>query len=178
MAFYQPTRQQHDVDPKLVILIVAIFLTLMSLFVVASFQNTKSKDRSVPDFVIAGNLKTPTDFTKLQGNATFTYPVIFATVRSSPLEAALNDLLKRPRSSGDYSEIPKGTQLLGVSVYNNTVTVNLSEEFASGGGSTSMIQRVEELKKTVAAFGKNYKLKISIHGKPIQYLGGEGLELG
>jgi spore germination protein GerM len=62
-------------------------------------------------------------------------------------------------------------------VHGNTVIVDLSSEFATGGGSTSMIQRVEELKRAIHKFNTNYELKIAVNGRVLKYLGGEGLEL-
>lgn len=101
---------------------------------------------------------------------------------ATPLKSALENLLRGPTAAeiraGHYSEIPKGTELLGVNKKNNTVTVDLSEEFASGGGSTSMLERVNELRHTVnSVTGHSTDLSIAINGKQMPVLGGEGLEV-
>lgn len=104
-----------------------------------------------------------------------------AKVQISSLEAVLEELLKRStaehKQTGVYSEIPSGTQLLGYSVQNNVVTVNLSKEFKQGAGATSAIERVEELKKAVRRVNPNYKLTIAVEGKPLTILTSDGLEL-
>ena len=101
--------------------------------------------------------------------------------RQEPLRFALDELLKGPRpeekSHGFYREIPQGTRLLSLRRSDGTVTVNLSRQFVSGGGSTSMTQRVEELKRTVYAVDRLHQLSLAIEGKPLETLGGEGLEV-
>jgi hypothetical protein len=106
-------------------------------------------------------------------------PKLTATATTSSLEAALTRMLQGNHgiNATTGSEIPKGTQLLGLSTEGNTVTVNLSKNFNTGGGSTSMIGRVAELQKVIHTINPNYRLKIAIEGKPIPYVGGEGLEL-
>jgi hypothetical protein len=193
MALYIPPVRQHSpFHMKWLILLVGTLLLLFGLFLL-SVVDTPVKQRIIPDWAVAAAslVEDPIDKIKhtnqpegTKRHVSMTAPIttqFTASVKITPLEAALTDLLKGPSTSeireGRYSEIPKGTQLLGVSVSNNTVLVNLSEEFASGGGSTSMIERVEELKATIKSIDSHYKLKIAINGQPIPYLGGEGLEL-
>jgi spore germination protein GerM len=102
-------------------------------------------------------------------------------LRREPIRFAVGELLKGPRpeekKQGFYSEIPAGTQLLGVNRHGSTLNIELSKKFASGGGSTSILQRVEELKRTVYALDRRRQLRVSIEGKPLDILGGEGLEV-
>ncbi|WP_303673743.1 GerMN domain-containing protein [Vampirovibrio chlorellavorus] len=108
-------------------------------------------------------------------------PRLTATATTSSLEAAITHLLQGQLGQGlkttAGSEIPKGTRLLGLWTQGNTVTVNLSKTFNTGGGATSMIGRVTELQKVVQSVNPGYRLKIAIEGKPVPYVGGEGLEL-
>jgi spore germination protein GerM len=101
--------------------------------------------------------------------------------REEPLRFALDELLKGPRpeekSKGFYTEIPPGTRLLSLKRSNGAITVNLSRQFVSGGGSTSMTQRVEEIKRTVYSVDRRHQLNLAIEGKPLEVLGGEGLEV-
>lgn len=101
--------------------------------------------------------------------------------REEPLRFALDELLKGPRpeekSKGFYSEIPPGTRLLSVKKSDGSITVNLSRQFVSGGGSTSMTQRVEEIKRTVYSVDRRHQLNLAVEGKPLETLGGEGLEV-
>lgn len=103
------------------------------------------------------------------------------TATTSGLESAIEQVLRNQDNQGHIlnraSEIPNGTHLLGLWQTGNTITVNLSQAFNTGGGATSMLGRVAELRQTVKRINPNYRLKIAIEGKPVPYLGGEGLEL-
>jgi spore germination protein GerM len=78
------------------------------------------------------------------------------------------------------STIPKGTKLRSLEVRSDGVHVNLSREFRSGGGSTSMIYRIAQTIYTASSLNPDEKIFISIEGQPIDRdypLGGEGLIL-
>jgi hypothetical protein len=100
----------------------------------------------------------------------------------SPIAAewTLEQQLKGPTPSetkqGLYSEIPKGTRLLGVTETPKAVIINLSKEFATSGGSTSQQQRWQEFAATLKGLGYKKPMAIHIEGKPMTALGGEGLE--
>ncbi|MBW4594082.1 MAG: GerMN domain-containing protein [Brasilonema angustatum HA4187-MV1] len=93
------------------------------------------------------------------------------------LEGAFQQLLAGPTESSETTTIPQGTKLLGVKAASDGVHVNLSEEFESGGGSSSMMGRVGQVLYTATAVDKNAKVYIEVNGKPLETLGGEGLEL-
>lgn len=189
MALYiPPVRHRHHISPELLLMILGLLLLLVTLFMF-SIPDRTPKERFAPDSAIAATTiidHKPDDIDiaaqpQMKGSVTMAAPLVTpqltATIIKTSLEASLRDLLNRPNVAGQYSEIPSGTQLLGVTVKNNTVTVDLSEEFATGGGSTSIIGRVEELKKTVTQVNMDYQVKIAINGKLVEYLGGEGLEV-
>ena len=90
------------------------------------------------------------------------------------LEAAFKVLLQKQNTS---SAIPKGTKILGTKVEKDTVRINLSNEFTSGGGSASMTGRVGQVVYTATALNPKAKVYISVNGKQLDVLGGEGLEL-
>jgi len=102
-------------------------------------------------------------------------------LQKQPIRFAVGELLKGPneteKKKGFFTEIPSGTELLGVSRRQSVITVDMTKKFASGGGSTSMTQRVEQLKRTVYALDKKHQLRVSIEGKPLDVMGGEGLEV-
>jgi len=93
------------------------------------------------------------------------------------LQAAFNSLLAGPKDATVSSEIPKGTKLRGLSVKNDGVYVDLSAEFTSGGGSNSMTGRLGQVIYTATSLQPNTKVWISVEGKPLELLGGEGLEV-
>jgi spore germination protein GerM len=106
-------------------------------------------------------------------------PVKVASVLpNQPLEAAFQSLLAGPPAEAAGSTtIPKGTKLLGLKSKNDEVHVNLSEDFTSGGGSTSMMGRVGQVVYTATTLNPKAKVYIDVNGKPLDVLGGEGLEL-
>ncbi len=93
------------------------------------------------------------------------------------LQAAFQRLLEGPTEGSESTTIPQGTKVLGVNVENNNVRVNLSEEFTSGGGSSSMIGRVGQIVYTATTLNPNANVYIEVDGKQLEVLGGEGLEL-
>lgn len=182
MAFSHPSRHLPKFNMELLILGIAAVLLLIGLLVMHLSQNLP-RERAVPQPVVAGS-SLPIYFSKLQGTQSITEPSLH-TIRSaenaSALEAAISELLAGPsqseREAGYYTEIPQGTQLLNITDEGNRITINLSREFTLGGGSTSMLQRVEELKSTVRAIENNKQLTIVVEGHPLNTLGGEGLEI-
>lgn len=94
------------------------------------------------------------------------------------LQAAFNRLLAGPTDTATVSStIPEGTKLRGVKIQNDGIHVNLSEEFTTGGGSDSMTGRVAQVLYTATSLQPTAKVWIDVEGKPLEVLGGEGLEL-
>jgi germination protein M len=95
--------------------------------------------------------------------------------------AAMKALLEGPTAAekevGMVSNVPEGTTFLGLDIENGVATVDLSKEYASGGGSLSMFMRLAEVVFALTQFptvgGVNFKLD----GEAIDVLGGEGLIL-
>ncbi|MEH2417179.1 GerMN domain-containing protein [Nostoc sp.] len=106
-------------------------------------------------------------------------PVKVASVQpNQALEAAFQSLLAGPKAGTDSTTtIPKATKLLGLKAENDEVHVNLSEDFTSGGGSTSMMGRVGQVVYTATTLNPKAKVYIDVNGKPLDVLGGEGVEL-
>ena len=96
------------------------------------------------------------------------------------LTIAVQNLLSAKPSGDLSSTIPKGTKLLSLQVRADGVHVDLSPEFRSGGGSTSMIYRVAQVIYTSTSLDPNQKVFISVGGQSMDSnhpLGGEGLIL-
>lgn len=95
-------------------------------------------------------------------------------------EAMLSSAFKRllsgnPRDEGYTSAIPEGTKLLGLSVKNKEVSINLSREFTRGGGTASMTSRLGQIIYTASSLEPQTKIRILVEGEPLEVLGGEGL---
>lgn len=181
MAFTHPARTHHHMNPELMRIIIATILLLLSLMLINMMQSA-SRERTVPAPAVA--VQPQVYFTKVQGMTSITEPVarqIGSMAQAPMLEATLRELLKGPtaeeKAQGFYTEIPKGTRLLGLYHAGNTITVNLSREFAEGGGATTIIQRVAELRRTVQGIEPGHIIEIAIEGQSATTLGSDGLEL-
>lgn len=103
---------------------------------------------------------------------------VAANQPNQALERAFQALLEGPPNQGtDSTTIPQGTKLLGLKVEGDEVHVNLSDSFTSGGGSTSMVGRVGQVVYTASSMNPKAKVYIDVNGKPLEVLGGEGVEL-
>lgn len=94
------------------------------------------------------------------------------------LKVALNQVITEPTTKPDlYSAIPPNTKILDFSVKGKEIHLNLSQEFTSGGGTASMTGRVVQVLYTATSLDPDANLYLSVAGKPVNYLGGEGLEI-
>jgi hypothetical protein len=100
---------------------------------------------------------------------------------TTPATASLKALLAGPtaaeQTAGLGTTIPVGTRLLGLSIADSTARVDLSGEFASGGGSLSMTARVAQVVYTLTRFPTIRDVEFLVDGEPIEALGGEGVVL-
>lgn len=91
------------------------------------------------------------------------------------LSAAVNTLLNDAPNQQVLTGIPKGTTLRSLKVKSDSVYVDLSKAFVSGGGSLSMTGRLGQILYTATSLNPNAKVYLSVEGKPLTVLGGEGL---
>ncbi|MGF1518418.1 MAG: GerMN domain-containing protein [Nodosilinea sp.] len=98
---------------------------------------------------------------------------------SDRVAAVFSNLLSKPGdpSQEAFTTIPEQTQLLSASVDADGVHVDLSGDFETGGGSAAMIGRLGQVIYTATAFDPAAPVWISVEGKPLTLLGGEGLEV-
>jgi germination protein M len=101
-------------------------------------------------------------------------------VESDDADAALAALLEGPdgfeTDIGMGTEIPDGTELLGVEVDDGTATVDLSSDFEAGGGSLSMQMRVAQVVFTLTALDDVESVTITLDGDAVDGIGGEGVQ--
>ncbi|MEC4985996.1 MAG: GerMN domain-containing protein [Oscillatoria sp. PMC 1068.18] len=93
------------------------------------------------------------------------------------LESAFKRLLAGPSEETFSTTIPDGTTLRSLTLENDGVHVNLSEEFTTGGGTASMTGRVAQVIYTATSLDANAPVWIEVEGKTLEVLGGEGLLL-
>lgn len=94
---------------------------------------------------------------------------------------AARELVRGPsdaeRARGLSSTIPVGTQVLGLTIEGATAVVDLSAEFASGGGTASMMGRAAQVVFTLTQFPNVEAVEFRIEGESQVILGGEGIEI-
>ena len=81
------------------------------------------------------------------------------------------------RAAGLTSSVPVDTTVRGIALDEGTATVDLSREFASGGGTLSMTSRVAQVVYTLTQFRTITAVEFELEGEPLDVLGGEGLLL-
>ncbi|MCU0551152.1 MAG: GerMN domain-containing protein [Leptolyngbya sp. Prado105] len=91
------------------------------------------------------------------------------------LTAAVNTLLSNPPNKDLMSGIPQGTQLRSLKVKSDSIYVDLTKPFTAGGGSLSMTGRLAQILYTATSLDPQAKVFLSVEGKPLTVLGGEGL---
>jgi hypothetical protein len=95
--------------------------------------------------------------------------------------AALEALFEGPESfemeSGVGTAVPRGTQLLGLTIDEGIAVVDLTSEFESGGGSFSMFMRLAQVVCTLDQFPTVDGVLFKLDGQPVDIFSGEGLIL-
>lgn len=97
----------------------------------------------------------------------------------SRISTAITELLKGPskkeKKEGFYTEIPLATKLIAIKESHESVIIDLSKDFESGGGSTSMIMRLKQLVNTALDAAKDKPVYLELNDKKIDFIGGEGV---
>lgn len=93
------------------------------------------------------------------------------------LTALFDGPTAQEQAEGYFTEIPKGTKLVDVKDDKKGLTVSLSPQFTSGGGSNSMTQRIGQVVKTIENTKPSKPVWLSVSGKTLTTLGGEGLNV-
>jgi len=136
--------------------------------------------KPTPSPLLSTEQKAAVYWLQATGSSLKLVPTTITTTADQPstaLEAAFNSLLAGPKDQAVSTTIPKGTKLLGLKTEQDGVHVNLSKEFTTGGGSASMIGRVAQVIYTATSMQPTAQVWIEVEGKPLEVLGGEGLEL-
>jgi germination protein M len=97
------------------------------------------------------------------------------SVGAASMQALLEGPTGAEHAAGMTGAIPGGTTLLGLDIKNGVATVDLSKEYASGGGSLSMMMRLAQVVFTLTQFPSVQGVSFMLDGKPIDVLGGEGI---
>jgi spore germination protein GerM len=86
--------------------------------------------------------------------------------------AALRALLEGPSddevADGVGTQIPPGTDLIGLAIADSVATVNLTKDYFSGGSAVSEWTRLGQVVWTISQFATVDGVEISLDGKPIR----------
>ena len=97
---------------------------------------------------------------------------------NSCFKFAIKELISAPtkweKSKGFTSEIPVGTKILSIRESSNSIMIDLSQNFESGGGAESTYTRVKQIIKTANA-NTSIPTYLYINGKQANVIGGEGI---
>lgn len=105
----------------------------------------------------------------------FLYPIAVDPLGGADeIEATLRTLLEL---AGFDTGIPEGSTIESLSVDGSTAVVDLSEEFAAGGGSFSMMARLAQLTFTLTALDGIDDVLLVDEGEPVEVFSAEGLVL-
>jgi hypothetical protein len=103
-------------------------------------------------------------------------PTIEAAARTA-MELLLEGPSDEEMEADVATLIPEGTELLDISLKNGVATVDLSDEYESGGGSLSMRMRLAQVVYTLTQFGSVDGVDFRIEGEPVESFSGEGIVL-
>lgn len=110
---------------------------------------------------------------------------VLRTVPKSPAtaRAAMKALLAGPSAKERAASprittlVPAGTELLGIEISGGLATVDLSAEFASGGGSFSVRGRLAQVAYTMTQFTTVDRVSFKLDGKPVSVFSSDGIVL-
>lgn len=154
------------------ILIISLLgaVILFSLIFLLTAEEKLTEKNSVPVY-----------FVKSIKNENFKISAVKRKIspKDSRITVAITELLKGPslkeKNKGYYTEIPFTTKLIGVKELPKSIEINLSKDFESGGGSTSMIMRLNQVINTALDNSKSKPVYLEINGKKANAIGGEGI---
>lgn len=98
-------------------------------------------------------------------------------VATAAVELLLEGATDAEADAGMTSAVPAGTRLLGISIDGGVAIVDLTREFASGGGSESMFGRLAQVVYTLTQFPTVESVAFRLDGQPTTVFGGEGVTL-
>lgn len=167
------------------IMIAAFLAILLMIGAVVILNPKQNRSGLLPWDNPAHQGKVLIYFNKSKGSDIVTEPVTRKLPEPKPqtsqelVDYAMSELLKGPtdkeQDAGYFSEIPPGTKLISVNEEPKKITIDLSAEFTSGGGSNSMVQRLQEITKTVVSLPQKKPVYLTVKGKSLDVLGGEGI---
>jgi hypothetical protein len=188
-------QEEKSVSNTVIAAIVAILIAIMAGGGLAWFgmKNNPSPDSKKPDISATNEDGTVKIFgvdDAKTGDTMILSPEERKIPRSNPetsntlVNKSLKTLLassgraeKKGTFGKEVSTIPATTKLISTSVKSDGIHIDLSKEFMEGGGSTSMQGRLAQILYTATERNPKARVWITIEGKKLETLGGEGIEV-
>ena len=148
-------------------------LALLLLLVLVSVLSMRTLNR-LPDATLYWVRSDPTTFTLVPRSRRLGSRDAGAYARAAVAALAAGPNASE-RAAGLSSAVPTGTEAISARLRNGTLSVDLSDEFVSGGGSASMRARLEQLRWTLTQPTWVDAVDLQVEGAPLTVLGGEGL---
>lgn len=108
-------------------------------------------------------------------------PVERTTSQTGVARAAVEALIAGPNRSeaaaGLSTLFPADSLLLGIRVEDGTAFVDMSLEFAGGGGSASVLGRLAQLVYTLTEFDSIERVRLLLDGQQVSTFSGEGVDV-
>lgn len=128
---------------------------------------TEKKEKNVKIFILNDS-----------GNLQSINRVCNTEIENSCFAYAMKELVNAPtrweKSKGFTSEIPTGTKILSIRESSNSILIDLSSNFESGGGAESTYTRIKQIIKTANA-NTSIPTYLYINGRQANVIGGEGI---
>src|SRR4029079_17021826 len=98
-------------------------------------------------------------------------------VATAAVTALLDGATSQERDAGFTSAVPDNTRLLGIGIRDGVATVDLTSDYQSGGGATSMQTRLAQVVYTLTQFPTVQKVLFRLDGSPVNVFSSEGIVL-
>jgi spore germination protein GerM len=148
-------------------------LALLLLLVLVAVLSTRTLSR-LPDATLYWVRSEATSFTLAPRSRRLGSRDATAYARTA-VAALASGPTAEEREAGLSSAVPEGARALEVELRDGLLTVELSPDFASGGGSASMRARLEQVRWTLSQPTWVDEVALRLDDRPLTVLGGEGL---
>jgi len=98
-------------------------------------------------------------------------------VATAAIESLLDGPTAKERDAGISTAVPDGTRLLGIGIRDGVATVDLTSEYQSGGGASSLQTRLGQVVYTLSQFPTVQKVNFRLDGSPVNVFSTEGIVL-
>lgn len=130
-------------------------------------EDKKQENKNVKIFILDknGNLRSVNRACDIEKeNSCFTFAI----------RELVNAPTKWEKSKGFTSEIPQGTKIISIRESAESIMIDLSSNFETGGGAESTYTRIHQIIKTVNA-NTSIPTYLYINGRQANVIGGEGI---